>query len=264
MSLTSTSSAKSPIPIVFDVLGTCFSFDPAIDAVREMFPEKFSSEAHARSVIDDWFHSSQRDFVYLSMNGGYTPIAQILKATLPRVLQMNQITATTLTQDDLSPVLSIIPSLPPRPSLVECSALLLAAENPSFQLMAATNGADKTTRGFYKSALGDEEAEKWMYFSCDEIEVAKPAPVVYEAIWERLRSKALGKDGGWFVASHTWDLYAAKKAGFKTAWASYEEHDLASDVWSRPDVIGPDLVDVAKQIIAWETKKLSSRSTAQD
>ncbi|SCV73991.1 BQ2448_6421 [Microbotryum intermedium] len=246
---------RNKIPIAFDVLGTCFCFDPTIEALWRMFPDKLISEAHARSVVDDWFHSSQRDFTYLSMNGGYTPIAQILKATLPRVLQMNQITTTTLTQDDLSSVLSILPTLPPRPTLVKCSALLLASENPSFQLMAATNGADKTTKELYRVALGEEEAGKWMYFSCDEIQVAKPAPIVYEAVWERLRSQGLGKKGAWFVASHTWDLYAAKKAGFKTSWTSYEEHDLISDVWGRPDVIGTDLVDIAKQIIAWETKK---------
>lgn len=50
----------SHIPIAFDVLGTCFSLDPAKEALRSVF--KTVSDAQAESVIQDWFHSAQRDF----------------------------------------------------------------------------------------------------------------------------------------------------------------------------------------------------------
>lgn len=54
----------SRIPIAFDVLGTCFSLDPAKEALVSVF--KTVSDAQAESVIQDWFHSAQRDFTCAS------------------------------------------------------------------------------------------------------------------------------------------------------------------------------------------------------
>lgn len=84
------------------------------------------------------------------------------------------------------------------------------------------------------------------------IQLAKPAPKVYDAIWNNVVGEKGSREKGWFVASHTWDLHAAKKAGFKTAWVAYEEHLVLDDVFGHPDVVAVDLVDAAKQIIALE------------
>ena len=103
--------------------------------------------------------------------------------------------------DTLQPVLSALKSLPARPSLGAASSLLL--EN-GFRCMAATNGGLESTRGLFKNALGDQVAERWEYYSCDEVRVAKPAPSVYAAIRKRLE---VGRDDeSWFVASHTWSV----------------------------------------------------------
>ena len=102
----------------------------------------------------------------------------------------------------------------PRPSLAGCSKLLIATNK--FTLLAATNGGAASTRGLFEQALGKEiggEGGPWGVFSCDTNKVAKPAPIVYEQIWQRFESKGLTERKGWFVASHTWDLFAAKKAG---------------------------------------------------
>jgi len=50
------------------------------------------------------------------------------------------------------------------------------------------------------------------------------------------------------------DTYAAKRAGFRTAWVANEEHFTCPDVYGTPDIIGKDLEDVATQILAWEGK----------
>ena len=52
------------VPIAFDVLGTCFSFDGCREALVDVFPTL--SPDHAQSVIDDWFHAAQRDFTCAS------------------------------------------------------------------------------------------------------------------------------------------------------------------------------------------------------
>lgn len=119
----------------------------------------------------------------------------------------------------LDPVISAIPKMPPRPSLVACTELL--SKSQKFNLWAVTNGGLETTKGYFYNAFGGKDVvEKslgWTFMSCDEIQTAKPSPKVYEEGWERLKKEA-GEDVevnryGWFVASHTWDLHAAKKAG---------------------------------------------------
>ncbi|GAA5877001.1 hypothetical protein JCM1840_007094 [Sporobolomyces johnsonii] len=244
-------------PVCFDVLGTCFSFEAARHALRQVFPQL--DELHAQSIVEDWFHSAQRDFTYLSMNGQYTPIAKVLEATLPRIYLMSGLvppaaasassSSATFSPSLVDPVVASIPSMPARPGLGTCAALLQAH---NFRLMAATNGGLETTQGLFEKALGKEAAEKWEYFSCDEDRVAKPAPSVYEDVWKRLGLGGGVEKKGWFVASHTWDLFAAKKAGFKTAFVTYEEHLVLADLFGQPDIVATDLEDAARQIIAAE------------
>lgn len=98
------------------------------------------------------------------------------------------------------PIISRIPTLDARTGLDVASSLLL---DNKLRLLAATNGGLETTRGLFNRALGEEQAGKWQYFSCDEDKVAKPAPSVYAQIKKRLGVED-GKEPGWFVASHTW------------------------------------------------------------
>ncbi|BGP26161.1 haloacid dehalogenase [Rhodotorula toruloides] len=247
----------SRTPIAFDVLGTCFSLDPAKEALRDVF--KTVSDAQAESVIQDWFHSAQRDFTYLSMNGSYTPIGQVLKSTLPRILLMHSLVpassaspSTTLSTFDSSltdHIISTLTAMRPRPSLSPCSDLLLSHD---FCLLAATNGALETTRGLFEKGLGKDVADRWEYFSTDEARVAKPDPSVYVNIWKKLGVEEGAEKEGWFIAAHTWDLFPAKKAGFKTVFVTYEEHLVLPDLFGEPDIVAKDLEDAAKQIIERE------------
>ncbi|CEQ40128.1 SPOSA6832_01716, partial [Sporobolomyces salmonicolor] len=191
-----------------------------------------------------------------------TPIAKVLKTTLPRIYLMSGLvppsaaspssSSTTFSPSLIEPVVASIPSMPARPGLGACAALL---QMHNFRVMAATNGGLETTRGLFENALGKEEAGKWEYFSCDEDRVAKPSPSVYEDVWKRLGLGGVERKG-WFVASHTWrvvaDLFAAKKAGFKTAFVTYEEHLVLPELFGQPDIVATDLEDAARQIIAAE------------
>ncbi|GAA6025953.1 hypothetical protein JCM11491_005174 [Sporobolomyces phaffii] len=262
------SKAETRVPVCFDVLGTCFTFDRATQALLSVFPDL--DEERADSIIQDWFHSAQRDFTYLSINGDYQPIAKVLKHSLPRIYLMHHLvdplhTSTTTSShrpdddvvvdvdaDLVDPVLAALPTLSPRPSLAPCSRLLLLDRSSSesskssstrFRLVAVTNGGLESTKNYFSAALGrdgarrrregegaggtndedDEEVvEGWSFVSCDEIGVAKPDPRVYDHVWSRLgqpnndddrRSATPRRREGWFVASHSWDLHAAKKAG---------------------------------------------------
>lgn len=51
------------LTVCFDVLQTCFSLEPLVDAVEEVMGDQLrSAGASPRGVVMDWFHSAQRDF----------------------------------------------------------------------------------------------------------------------------------------------------------------------------------------------------------
>lgn len=96
-------------------------------------------------------------------------------------------------------------------------------------------------------------------FSCDEIGAAKPDPRVYAEVLRRIKAEPIDANaakkeypGIWFVASHTWDTFAAKQAGFRTAWVTYEEFYPCASVYGTPDVVGRNLEEVSEKILAFE------------
>lgn len=134
-------------------------------------------------------------------------MAEVFKASLPRTLAMQGLlperpepfTSPDHYSDLLQPVLGSIKTLPARPGLGAASAKL---HQHGFRTMGATNGGLETTRGLFVNAFGEETAQRWDFYSCDEDQIAKPAPPVYAAIRKRLGLQP--GDECWFVAAHTW------------------------------------------------------------
>ena len=52
------------------------------------------------------------------------------------------------------------------------------------------------------------------------------------------------------TAAHSWDLHAASKAGWRTAWTSYEEHLPLVDLFRVPDLTADSLGEMVDKIIA--------------
>lgn len=133
------------------------------------------------------------------------PIATVLKDSFPRSLRMAGVNPPDQPLD-MQSLTSILPDLPPRPSLAAASQRLTThnSDQVSFRLMAATNGAAASTRRYFDRGIGEPESRQWEIFSCDEVQMAKPAPEVYEAVWRKLGLFAQEQRDAWFVASHTW------------------------------------------------------------
>lgn len=73
----------------FDVLGTCFGFEAAIEAIdNRLGPRLKSIGVDPKTLFFSWFYAAQRDFTYTTVVGQYTPIAQVLKNTLKRYRKM--------------------------------------------------------------------------------------------------------------------------------------------------------------------------------
>lgn len=115
-------------------------------------------------------------------------------------------------------------------------------------MYAVTNGGKEGSLKYFELAGVQLDGEHLL--SCDELKVAKPDVRVYENANSWLESRGCekvrsveGKEVGqrWFVAAHSWDLIAARKEGFRTAWVAHEERDPVTAVFGEFDVHAKDL-----------------------
>lgn len=237
-----------PKSISFDVLGTCFSFASITTAIASRLgPRLASVNVDPKTLTFAWFYAAQRDFTYLSLSGAYTPIAQVLQSTLRRACLIVDLPASQApSEEDIAAVMDAVRHLQPREGLKECFDGLRAA---GWDVYAVTNGGAETSLGYYRSAGIELDTEHLL--SCDAIRVAKPDVRVYENANHHLRSRGLAGVSGadkWFVAAHAWDLIAAKRVGFRTAYLDFEEHDAVGELFGEFDVYAGSMRELLEKM----------------
>jgi 2-haloacid dehalogenase len=220
--------------VSFDVIGTCFEFSAPITAIHTRLGPKLSTAAvDPKTLFFAWFYAAQRDFTYVSLSGFYTPIAQILKLTFRRACMIVDLPASAVTDDDIAEVMKAFKSMGPREGLKRCFDGL---RGKGWDAYGVTNGGSETSLKYYENAGIELDAEHLL--SCDDLKIAKPDVRVYENANKHLSARGLADGNGerWFVAAHAWDLIAARKAGFKTAYLDFEEHDPVTEVFGEFDL----------------------------
>lgn len=238
-----------PKSACFDVLGTCFDFQPAIDTIEARLGSQLRTvSADSKSLFFSWFYAAQRDFTYASVAGNYTPIAQILKLTLRRACAIVDLPLDRVSDEDVEAVMAQVRALVARPGLKKCYDGLREA---GWDVYGVTNGGKEASLQYY--ALADVELDADHLLSCDEIRLAKPDAKVYQNAHSWLTKRGVGTEGDgdrWFVAAHAWDLIAARKAGFKTAYLYFEEHDPVTDVFGTFDIYANDMEELLEKLKA--------------
>lgn len=231
----------------FDVLGTCFSFDGAITAIRTRLGPKLSQAGiDPKTLVFSWFFAAQRDFTYTSMVGSYTPIAQILKHTFRRACAVSDLPLDAVSDEDVAAIMTEVTRLEARPGLKKCFDGLRDA---GWDVYAVTNGGKATSLKYYE--LANIQLDEEHLLSCDDLQIAKPDPRVYANTHRHLTARGLGQEGDgerWFVAAHAWDLIAARKAGFKTAFLTFEEHDSVKEVFGEFDIYADSMEELLEKL----------------
>lgn len=231
----------------FDVIGTCFDFGLPIEAIRTRLGSTLqTASVDPKTLFFAWFYAAQRDFTYTSLAENYVPIAQILQHTLRRACAIVDVPGDAISDEDVEAVMRAFKSMEPREGLKECFDGL---RGKGWDVYAVTNGGVQTSLAYYHNA-GIELDEKHL-LSCDDVRVAKPDVRVYERAQEHLTKQGLGdRDSGdrWFVAAHAWDLIAARKAGFKTAFLDFEEHDPVTEVFGKFDLYAGSMGELLEKM----------------
>jgi 2-haloacid dehalogenase len=231
----------------FDVIGTCFAFSAPITAIHTRLGPKLSTaNTDPKTLFFAWFYAAQRDFTYVSLAGAYKPIADILKLTFRRACAIVDLPATSVSDEDVAEIMKAFKSMGPREGLKSCFDGL---REVGWDVYAVTNGGVETSLAYYHNA--NIELDKEHLLSCDDLQVAKPDVKVYERAQEHLTQRGLGEKGDgerWFVAAHAWDLIAARKAGFKTAYLDFEEHDPVTEVFGEFDLYASSMGELLEKL----------------
>jgi len=229
--------------VCFDVIGTCFGFAAAIDAITAAFgPQLASAHVDAKTFFFSWFYAAQRDFTYASLADAYAPIATVLRDTLPRALLILDVDVRP-TPAQLDAVMGAFRAMDARPGLMACFDGLRAH---GFDVYGVTNGGLDTSLGYYRRA--GIALDRRHLLSCDELRVAKPDVRVYDNAARVVAEAGCRGAERWFVAAHSWDLAAARRAGFKTAWVAGEEHDPVTSVFGEFDLYAEDFDELLRKM----------------
>jgi 2-haloacid dehalogenase len=114
------------------------------------------------------------------------------------------------------------------------------------RLVTLTNSAQAAARQQLASAGLDGLFER--SFSVDAVRRFKPAPEVYQSVADSL---GLSVDRLRLVAAHAWDVVGALRAGCAGAFVG-RPGKVLYPLGPRPDIVGPDFMRVARQIVAVE------------
>ena len=216
--------------LVFDVNETLLDLAP-LDAV---FADLFGS-ADFRGV---WFQRLLHWSTVTTLTGEYMDFGQLAGHCLDQLADMHGL---TLAKHDRQRVFDTIGTLAPHDDV---RAALSQLQNAGFALTALTNSAQNTVDKQFEhaglTALFDH------VLSVDGARCYKPHPKAYGVAVDTLGVPA-GKLR--LVAAHDWDVTGAMRAGLNAAFVARGKACL-SPAGTRPDIVGDDLADVARQIIA--------------
>jgi 2-haloacid dehalogenase len=222
----------APSIVVFDVNETLLD----IESITPFFEEKFGD----RNVLREWYNQLILYSNAITLAGHY----ETFFALGQRVFEMlGTIYGVSIEPADLEKLRSSMLSMPAHKDVPEGLQLLKEA---GFRLMTLKNSppSDGGTP-LERAGLGPFIERQ---FSVDPVRKFKPAPEIYRLITENLN---VAPSTICFVSAHSWDNLGAQSVGFYAGFvaragnATFPVRGLP-----QPDVIAPDLVEMANRMIA--------------
>ncbi|MGE4054449.1 MAG: haloacid dehalogenase type II [Vicinamibacterales bacterium] len=220
--------------LVFDVNETLLD----VGALSPHFDRLFGD---AR-VGDEWFTNVVLYSQVAALAGPYAEFGAIARAALDMTATAHRV---SLSPADRDGILRGLISLPAHPDVRDGLDTLRQA---GFRLVTLTNSAPAAVAQQLANAGIAEFFEQ--SFSVDEVRTFKPATQVYQLVATKL---GVAPSQLRLVAAHAWDVLGAMRAGLMAAFVARPGKALFP-LADRPDVVGPDLREVARQIVLLETQ----------
>ncbi len=215
--------------LVFDVNETLLDLAP----LDEPFRRAFGTDG----VRVEWFDQMVRTMLLSSLIGRYAQFGEIFRAALATTAAKH---GKTLSEADTKAILGRVRELPAHPDV---RPALEELREHGFRLAALTNSALEVEEAQLRSAGLRDLLERAL--SADAVKRLKPAPEPYAMA---AREMGVAVSDVRLIAAHDWDVAGALAAGCAAAFVARPGHVLDAH-FPRPNVIGPDMSEVARQII---------------
>lgn len=214
---------------VFDIIETVFSLAPVRDAIALC--------GLAPDDLEAWFAFGLRNAFALDATHSAKPFPDILADALDELLALRRIETSDAAR---AKVMEAFSAMPAHRGAEECFAMLADA---GIAIIALSNGPAERTKALLDGANLRHHVSDIL--SVQAVGRFKPHDSVYRLAFDATGMKP---QAHCMIACHAWDLHGAKCAGMQTAFVRRGQH--ISSVLATPDIIGDDLVDVARELIA--------------
>lgn len=220
---------QRPLVIAFDVVETLFPLRP--------LGERLHDAGLPADLVPFWFARVLRDAFALTASGDYRPFAELAVNALRAVAD--------LPHDAAKEIVAGFATLDPHADAAEAMRL---ARDEHLRIITLTNGSADTTSALLERAGLREHVEQ--VISIDSVRRWKPAPQPYR---HAVAACAVEPAQMALVAAHSWDIHGAHRAGLCTGWVSRLEGRF-NESFDPPDVTGPDLPTVVRNLLALDAK----------
>lgn len=204
--------------IVFDIVGTCISYDAFFAAIEERLGDKLRHQGIPPRLFGLLvLEGGERECLLSKIARHPIPFMEMIKPVFYRLLAMSGIEKPHefAADEDVTYVAESYRRLGARPGIHECMRRL--REN-GFTIWALTSGDKARVQDYLKAADIDIPTEN--FIACEMIGATKPEPEVYEHM---LKMFPVASET-WFAACHMWDAAAAKRSGC----VLYTENDIVA------------------------------------
>lgn len=231
--------------IVFDIVGTLVSHEHFYDTIHSRLGSLLEPyHITGRLLGYAWLETAEREYTYLSLSGRYVPFAEVFRAIFFRVLHFAGVPEPRdlASEDDVEHFIQEYKNCTVRPGAKEC---IDRFKESGWTVWAFTSGDRDRVEGYFSK--GDIAIHNDHIITCDDVGVGKPEIRAYERVKQRIgvsADKAL-----WFAAAHGWDVSAAGRAGFSTAYCTILEKEPLESIFGRTDVTANTLPALAEKVI---------------
>lgn len=208
--------------VVFDVVGTCVSFDAFYHRIDEVIGVRLlECNINAAHFGYTWMTAAELEFTFLSISEHNQRYKDVLRALFYRTLGMIGIRDPRgfATDDERDTCVDAYSQLDLRDGCRECLQML---RDRGFTVWCLTTGDVDRVKGYFDRAEIDMPREN--IISCDTKGMAKPSLAVYRSVLDKLQKG----ESPYFAGAHLWDVSAAVRAGFKGAYCLAYESDIVT------------------------------------
>jgi 2-haloacid dehalogenase len=202
-----------------------------------LLTENFNKSFDNKYVLKYWFNKLLHTSNIMGIMDNYKNFGELAEVVLESVFHESGKKLTASTKADILGSFRKLPSYDDVPE-----ALKILKQN-NIRVIAVSNSSLEMIKEQLTNAGIIELFDK--YYSVDAVRKYKPFRNIYQYVSD---SENLSPNNIAMVASHDWDLFGAKKAGFTTAYIKRKE-EIFNPYYPKPDIYEDNLIDLVNKII---------------